>query len=661
MLHDLSTRRTPGHDEPMFGSLKRIFVGAPIASSEEQHQRLGKPTALAVFASDAISSTAYATEEILLVLVPVAGMAALGELTPISLVVVVLLVLVISSYRQTIYAYPNGGGSYVVSRENLGENPSLVAGASLLVDYILTVAVSISAGTAAIVSAFPGLIPYRVPMCIGFIVLMMLANLRGLKEAGRLFAGPTYLYVVSLTLLISWGLYQVFFRDLGPIPVNEASLEELGAPLDGGALSLITVMLLLRAFSSGAVALTGIEAISNGVPAFRPPESRNASRTLIVMGLILGIFFFGIAVLSNHLEPTVSEEETILSILGTAVFGASTPMYYILQFFTFAILILAANTAFADFPRVASIIAADGYLPRQLANRGDRLVFSNGVILLAGVAVLLIVGFGGITSALIPLYAVGVFCGFTLSQVGMVRHHGKVREPHWQMNRVFNAVGAVATFIVLIVVVVSKFTIGAWVPVVLIPLIVVVFKAIHRHYKRVGRALKVPQGYRSRRHPHTVVVLVGEVHRAVLDAVTYARSLAPEHLIALHVSHDEEDQEKAQAAWASFDVPVDLRIIFSAYREITGPVMRFIDELDEEHADDIVTVVLPEFVFEHWWEELLHNQSALWLKARLRSRPHTVVTNVPIHLYDLAGDDLSAPSSKVEAASAASAGSDEGG
>ena len=636
----------------MYSAIKRLLVGSPLATSEERHQRLGRPTALAVFASDAISSTAYATEEILLVLVPVAGMAALGELTPISLVVMLLLVLVISSYRQTIYAYPSGGGSYVVSRENLGENPSLVAGASLLVDYILTVAVSISAGTAAIVSAFPDLVEYRVPMCIGFIVLMMVANLRGLKESGRLFAGPTYLYVVSITLLIGWGLWQVFFRDLEPIPVNEESLHELGAPLDGGSLSLITVMLLLRAFSSGAVALTGIEAISNGVPAFRPPESRNASRTLITMGLILGSFFFGLAVLANHLKPTVSEEETVLSILGTAVFGADTPMYFVLQFATFAILILAANTAFADFPRVASIIAADGYLPRQLANRGDRLVFSNGIIVLAGVAILLIVGFGGITSALIPLYAVGVFCGFTLSQLGMVRHHGKEREPHWQVNRVFNAVGAVATFLVLIVVVVSKFAIGAWVPVVLIPLIVVVFKAISRHYKRVGRALKVPAGYRSRRHSHTVVVLVGDVHRAVLDAVTYARSLAPERLIAVHVSHDEEDQEKAQAEWAAFDVPVDLRIIFSAYREITGPVMRFIDELDEEFADDIVTVVLPEFVFEHWWEELLHNQSALWLKARLRARPHTVVTNVPIHLYDLAHDDLSAPPSDDEVATA---------
>lgn len=627
----------------VIGAVKRLFVGTPIATSEEQHQRLGKPTALAVFASDAISSTAYATEEILLVLVPVAGMAALGELTPISLVVMLLLVLVISSYRQTIYAYPNGGGSYVVSRENLGENPSLVAGASLLVDYILTVAVSISAGTAAIVSAFPELLDYRVPMCLGFILLMTLANLRGVKESGRAFAGPTYLYVVSLSLLVGYGLYRVYFQDLQPLPVDEHALEELGAPLDGGSLQLISIMLLLRAFSSGAVALTGIEAISNGVPAFKPPESKHAAQTLVIMGTILATFFFGISVLANQLKPTVSEEETVLSILGTAVFGGGSVLYYVLQFSTFAILILAANTAFADFPRVASIIAADGYLPRQLANRGDRLVFSNGILVLAGVAALLIVGFGGITSALIPLYAVGVFCGFTLSQSGMVRHHGKVREPRWKINRAFNVIGAIATFIVLIVVVVSKFAIGAWVPVVLIPLIVLGFKAIKRHYQRVAEALRVPEGFRSRRHPHTVVVLVGEVHRAVLDAVTYARSLAPERLIAVHVASDEADQERVLAQWESFDVPVDLRVVFSPYREITRPVLRFIDELEEELPDAILTVVVPEFVLEHWWEELLHNQSALWLKARLRMRPHTVVTNVPIHLYDLDADDTSAP------------------
>ena len=418
----------------MYSTLKRIFVGRPIPSSEEHHQRLSKVIALAVFASDAISSTAYATEEILLVLVPVAGMAALNDLVPISLVVVVLLAIVTTSYRQTLFAYPNGGGSYIVSRENLGVTPALVAGASLLVDYVLTVAVSVSAGVAAITSAFPSTQSARVPMCIFFIALMTVGNLRGVKESGRLFAGPTYIYVFALVTLIVVGLSRSFFGHLEPLPVNQESLNEI---TDNGALITgVTVFALLRAFSSGAVALSGVEAISNGVPAFRSPEPRNAARTLIWMATILGSTFFGISVLAHRLRPTVSEHETLLSIMGKAVFGSGTFFYFLLQFSTFAILILAANTAYADFPRLSSIIARDGFLPRQLANRGDRLVFSNGVLVLAGVATLLIVVFGGKTSALIPLYAVGVFTGFTLSQTGMVVHHHRLREPRWQSKAV---------------------------------------------------------------------------------------------------------------------------------------------------------------------------------------------------------------------------------
>lgn len=611
-------------------SFKRLLVGKPLASSEEQHQRLGRPTALAVFASDAISSTAYASEEILLVLVPSIGLIALNDLVPISIVVMVLLLLVITSYRQTIYAYPSGGGSYVVSRENLGETPSLVAGASLLVDYVLTVAVSISAGVAAITSAFDGLRPYRVLICLGFISIMMLANLRGVKESGRLFSGPTYIYIVILTGLIGYGLYRVFFGGLEALEPNEESLRELGAPL-GELGAGASVLLLLRAFSSGAVALTGVEAISNGVPAFRKNESHNAAITLMWMGVILGGAFFGLSVLANHLEPTVSENETLLSILGRAVFGVG-PLYYILQFATFAILILAANTAFADFPRVSSIIAADGYLPRQLATRGDRLVFSNGIVVLAVIASLLIVTFGGVTTALIPLYAVGVFTGFTLSQLGMVRHHRKLKEPGWQRNQVVNLVGAVATFVVLVIVVVSKFAVGAWIPVALIPLIVVMFKAIKRHYDRVNSALAVPDGYRVRRRTHTVVVLVGRVHKGVLESIAYARSLNPDRLIAVSVVANAEEQERITEAWERHRIPVDLRTVFSAYRELSRPVMQFVNEADEEVEDEFLTVVLPEFVLDHWWEQLLHNQSALLLRARLRARPNTVVTSVPFHL-----------------------------
>lgn len=633
----------------MYSALKRLLVGPPIASSEEHQTRLGRPTALSVFASDAISSTAYATEEILLVLVPVIGMVALNSLVPISFVVAGLLIIVITSYRQTIYAYPSGGGSYVVSRENLGVLPSLVAGASLLVDYILTVAVSVSAGIAAITSAFEQLRPYRVQLCLIAIVFMMLANLRGTKESGKLFAPPVYTYVVSLAILIGLGLYEVFIQGIPAMAPDVPSLVELaeghGTAIGADGLPLftsLTVLLFLRAFSSGAVALTGIEAISNGVPAFRKPESHNASSTLVTMGIILGTAFMGLSVVAHNLKPTVSENETLLSIMGRYLYldgpnslpsGLGDVLYYVLQFATFAILILAANTAFADFPRVSSIIAGDGYLPRQLSNRGDRLVFSNGIVVLALVAGLLIIGFGGVTSALIPLYAVGVFTGFTLSQAGMVVHHRQVREKGWKRNQVLNAFGAVATFVVLGVVVVSKFTIGAWIPVVLIPLIVMVFKAIHRHYAHVSRSIAVPDDYRSRRHRHTVIVLVGQVHRGVLDALTYARSLAPDRLLAVTVVHDEEQQAAIQQQWDHYEVPIELRTVYSPYRELSGPVMSLIDELDREWPDDIITVVVPEFVLAHWWEQLLHNQSALVLRARLRLRPNTVVTTVPIHIY----------------------------
>jgi amino acid transporter len=617
----------------VIGGWKRKLVGSPLASEDEQHQRLGIPTALAVFASDAISSTAYASEEILLVLVPAAGLSiALHQLIPISIIVMVLLVLVITSYRQTIYAYPSGGGSYVVSRENLGETPSLVAGASLLVDYILTVAVSVSAGVAAITSAFPALRPERVVICLGFIALMTLANLRGLKESGRLFAGPTYVYIISLSLLILVGFIRFATGHLEPLPPNPVGIEEMTG---GAGLTGLTTFLFLRAFSSGAVALTGIEAISNGVPAFKKPESKHASITLIIMGTILASFFFAISLLANRLQPTPTNGQTLLSIMGRAVFNGETPPYYVLQFSTFAILILAANTAFADFPRVSSILAADGFLPVQLSNRGDRLVFSNGILALAAVASLLIVVFSGDTSKLIPLYAVGVFAGFTLSQLGMVRHHQILKEPNWQRNAVVNAIGAVATFVVLLVVLVSKFAIGAWIPAVLIPIIVVFFKRIKRHYRKVRKALMIEPGEQVARHSHTVVILVGSVNIGVLKAVAYARSMRPDRLVAISVVNSPEEEAKLVDAWEEFALPVELRTIFSPFRDLTGPVLEVIDELDAERPDDVVTVVIPEFVVQHWWDQALHNQSALLIKSKLRQRPNTAILSVPIQVGSL--------------------------
>ena len=614
----------------MSSILKRLVVGRPLASAELSHRRLLKVFALAIFASDAISSTAYATEEILHVLVPIAATEALEYLIPISIVVTILLVIVVSSYRQVIHAYPNGGGSYIVSKDNLGEKPALVAAGSLLIDYTLSVAVAISAGTAAITSAAPSLRDHRVLLCLGFITLIMLANLRGLKESARVFAIPTYVYVLTLGGLIVYGLYRSYSGDLDPLPPVEeryAEFTEQGTLLTG-----VTVYALMRAFSSGAVALTGVEAISNGVPAFRKPESKNAATTLMMMGAILASAFFGISVLAHRLQPTLSEDETILSIMAGAVWGDGSFFYFLFQGATAGILLLAANSSFAGFPQIASILARDGYLPRQLHNRGDRLVFSNGIIALAVAAGSLIVIFGGVTTALIPLYAVGVFAGFTLAQTGMVRYHKRNQTPGWQARRAVNFVGAIATGIVLIVVIVSKFTIGAWIPVALIPVIVFVLLRVKRHYDRVNAALQVPEGYRPRRHTHTVVVLVGTVHRATLAAIAYAKSLAPDRLVALTVAAEPEEAERIQEQWEKFQIDVPLRVLSSPYRELSGPVIKELDDLDAQYDNDIITVILPEFVLTKWYEQLLHNQSALVLKGRLLFRRNTVVVSVPYHI-----------------------------
>jgi len=613
----------------MLEFVKRLLVGRPLATTEQEHQRIPKRIALAVFSSDAISSTAYATEEILFVTALGTSSLALGldTLVPIAIAVAVLLAIVAFSYRQTIFAYPSGGGSYVVSRENLGEMPSLVAGASLLVDYILTVAVSISAGVAAIISIpeFHDLERHRVLLGIVLIAVITLANLRGVKESGRLFSVPTYVYISVLAALVGYGLYEEFLGSgLGTVPVDR---EAFHGALTGGSLSLF---LVLKGFSSGAVALTGIEAISNGVPAFRRPESKNAAATLVWMAAILGTLFFGVSVLASHLHPYPSETQTVIAQMGLVVFG-NGGLFFLLQIATALILTLAANTAYADFPRLSSIIARDGYLPRQLANRGDRLVFSNGVIFLAVAAGALVVAFGGVTNALIPLYAVGVFTSFTLSQTGMVRHHLAMKEVGWRKSATINAVGASATLVVLLIVAVTKFSSGAWLPIVVIPLIITVFKGIHRHYTRVEEILRAEPGFRPRRMNHTVVVLVGRVHRGVLDALAYAKSLNPSHLLAVSVVTDEEEQERIEHQWQEFDLDVQLETVYSPYRELTRPVLRFIDELEARYDNDVITVVIPEFVVKHWWQHLLHNQSALILKGRLLFRKGIVVTSVPYH------------------------------
>lgn len=615
----------------MSSLFKRVLVGRPIPSDQQENQRLRKIIALATFSSDAISSTAYATEEILFVVALGGSSLALGlsKLVPISLVVAVLLTIVVASYRQTIFAYPSGGGSYIVSRENLGEYPSLVAGASLLVDYVLTVSVSISAGVAAIISlpAFRGLESQRVLIGLLLILVITVANLRGIKESGSVFAVPTYIYIFSLMGLVGYGLARVYFGHVAPIPFDPGKAE--GVARMGGSLGLV---LLLRGFSSGAVALTGVEAISNGVPAFRKPESKNAATTITWMGLILGTLFFGISVLAHHLQPYPSHAETVISEMGRAVYGGG-PIYVVLQFSTAAILTLAANTAYADFPRLSSIIAADGYLPRQLSSRGDRLVFSNGIIILAVLASLLLVAFGGLTNALIPLYAVGVFTAFTLSQAGMVVHHRRIKEPGWQRGIAINAVGSVSTFIVLLIVASTKFTRGAWVPIIVVPAIIALFMGIKRHYDRISEVLSVDAApVRPESINHTVVVLVGRVHRGVLKALSYARSLRPQHLVAVYVSFEDDARMSLEKQWKDMGIDVPLEIIPSPYRELVGPVERYIDELDDRWDNDIITVVIPEFVVGKWYEQLLHNQSALVLKAKLLFREGTVVTSVPYHV-----------------------------
>jgi amino acid transporter len=616
-----------------FSVIKRLLVGPPLASREFEQQRLPKRLALGVFSTDAIASTAFATQEILVVLVPAAGMAALGYLVPISLVVVALLVIVVLSYRQTLYAYPNGGGSYIVSRENLGTYPSLVAAGSLMVDYTLTVSVSVAAGVAAITSAVAPLRGQETLLCAVLVAFIALANLRGVRESGQLFAPPTYTYITIMTLLVGYGLFRTFTGDLQPLPVNHKELAHFtnSETMMGG----VTLYLLMRAFSSGAIALSGVEAISNGIQAFRKPESRNAAITLMWTAFILGSLFFGIAVLADQLRPTLSESQTILSQMGRAVFGGTGPLYIILQASTAAILTLSANTAFADFPRLSAIVARDGFMPRQLTNRGDRLVLSNGILVLAFAAGLLVVAFRGSVSSLVPLFAVGLFTAFTLSQAGMVMHHWRLREPRWRVGIVINGVGAVATTLVLAVILISKFTEGAWIPAVVIPLLVLLFKGIHSHYATVERALHVEPDVVIPPIKHTVVVLVGErVHLGVLQAIAYAKSLHPQFLHAVSVSYEPEDADRRREQWERFHLDVPLDVIDSPYRDLTRPILDYVDELDERWDSDVVTVIIPELVVRRWWQQLLHNQSALWLKGRLLFREGTVVTSMPAHVLD---------------------------
>jgi amino acid transporter len=604
--------------------LKRFMVGRPLPTDAEHHQRLSKTLALAVFSSDALSSVAYATEEILLVLAAAGTAAALQWSLPIAAAIVGLLLIVTTSYWQTIEAYPAGGGSYIVAMENLGTVAGQTAGAALMIDYVLTVSVSVAAGVAAITSAAPALLPYRVDLGLAAIAALTLANLRGVRESGRTFAVPTYGFVLCFASVVLWGLIHLFRAGM------PAAALEPAAPAVTSVAAAITPFLFLHAFASGCTALTGVEAISNGVAAFQRPESRNARLTLLTMALILGGLFAGITVLAHAYGVMPRENETVVSQVARLSFGSGPP-YYVVQAFTALILIVAANTSFADFPRLCSLHARDRFLPRQLTHRGDRLVFSNGIVLLGMVAAALLVLFGGDTHALIPLYAVGVFLAFTLSQAGMVVHWWRRRHPGWRRHMVVNGTGAVTTAIVTVIIAATKFTHGAWIVVLLIPALVVVFFRIHAHYDRVASQLSLTT-YRPGAHPQNfVLVLVGGVHQASLQAVEYARTLGP-HVTAVYVDQD-GDEASVLEKWRQWGGDTPLVVLPSPYRELMPTLLAYIDRYHAVVKEDgYITLVLPEFVPRRWWHVLLHNQTALRLKAALMFKSGIAVVDVPYHL-----------------------------
>jgi amino acid transporter len=614
----------------MISELKRVLVGRPLDTAQQHHQRLSKRIALAVFSSDALSSVAYATEAILLVLAA-AGAVALELVIAISIGIAILLLIVGFSYRQTIHAYPSGGGAYIVAHENLGEVPGLIAAAALLIDYVLTVAVSISAGVFQITSlantwGYPKMADYRVEIAIGAIALITVINLRGVKESGAIFAVPTYLFVFSMFALIAMGIFNVIGASATPLPPNPAHLP---TPSEVAPLGLF---LLLQAFAAGCTAMTGVEAISNGVPAFRRPESKNAATTLLWMVGVLGFMFLGISVLAYYFGAVAMEDRSVVSQIASHVVGTG-PLYFVMLVATALILLLAANTSYADFPRLASLLSHDRFLPRQFSSRGDRLVFSNGILALGVFAALLVIVFDAREQAMLPLYAIGVFISFTLSQYGMVRHWQRTREPGWRRSVAINAIGAALTAVVFIVIVVTKFSHGAWVVLVLMPILVLGFRAVHKHYREVARQLSLDKARRIEPvRRHTTLVLVPGIHRGVIPALQFAKSLAPDNTTALYVDLDSEAAEKVKAKWATWGCDVPLEILSSPYRSLVRPVLRFIDRMDARYDDDVLSVILPEFIPSKWWQHLLHNQTALMLKGALLFRKGVVVISVPYHL-----------------------------
>ena len=609
-------------DESFLSQLKRVLLGAPIHSDQAHHERLSRVTGLAVLSSDALSSVAYATEEILRVLL-VGGVAALSLVTPIGITIALTLAIVVFSYRQTIYAYPSGGGAYIVAKENLGTLPSLVAASSLLIDYVLTVAVSVAAGVAALTSAFPHWVPYRVEIGLGFVALIMVGNLRGIRESGRIFAVPTYFFIVSILGMLGLGAWRYFTGAIAPPP------EQLAHP--ASPFGLLTTFALLTAFSNGCTAMTGVEAVSNGVPAFRPPESRNAASTLMMMGVLSITMFMGITLLAHAYALVPNDAETVVSQLARATFGGGTVLYYGAQAATMLILVLAANTAYADFPRLASIVARDRFLPRQFTNQGDRLAFSNGILILSALAGVLLIVFGGDTHALIPLYMIGVFVSFTLSQAGMVIHWRQSREPGWRASAFVNGFGAFVTAIVLVIVAITKAAEGAWIIILMIPALVALFTITRRHYDQVAFELSLRDWAPEPVGGHVVLVPISGIQRAVVKALRYASSLGAD-VRAVYVALDPTSTDALRGQWDRWGQGVTLAVLESPYRSLLDPLLEYIDQIQREDPSAYVTVILPEFVPRRLWQHLLHNQHALLIKGALLFKPNVVVTSVPFHL-----------------------------
>jgi amino acid transporter len=616
----------PAASEPTAGldrglaRLRRVAFGRPLANDEEAGERLTKVKALAVFSSDNLSSVAYATEAILFTLLA-AGRDTFGLAIPISVLIVAVLGIIVVSYRQTIRAYPNGGGSYVVARENLGTGAGLVAAAALLTDYVLTVSVSVAAGVAAITSAFPGVLDgLRVEIAAAGILLVMLINLRGVRESGTIFAVPTYVFVVSMLALIGIGIGRAVIG----VPPQVTDVDALSTPVEA-----MGALLLMRAFADGCSAITGVEAVSNGVPAFRPPEASNARTTISVMAVLVGVMFLGTSILALVAGAQPSGSETILSQLGRSVFGLG-PAYYILQFSTMGILILAANTAFADFPRLSSLLARDAFMPSRFAFRGERLAFSTGIVALAILSIVVLAAFGGRVEALIPLYAVGVFTSITLSQLGMVRHWWAAHGPGWRRSIVINGFGAIATGIVAVIFAVAKFALGAWLVVIVIPLLVGLMLLIRGRYarRRLETAVRPETVIGPPRHSQRVIVPVADVTRDVVHALTFARTMSDD-VTAVHVT---DDAQRGQAVRARFErqLPgVRLVVVESPFRSLVRPLVRYLEDAVAQAGDEMVVVLLPEYVPRNPIERLLYNTNGHRIREALLGQPRVLVAEVP--------------------------------